>query len=73
MKCIDSEWKRDEIPSVHLLIHRLVEEVVDVAAEVTEHRYHIEEEIARHRHLKIRNICDDGLIFKLKFAYVVIF
>ena len=51
MKCVDCEGKGDEVPGVGLLVDRLVNEVVNAASEVTEHRHHVREEVVADHHL----------------------
>jgi hypothetical protein len=54
MEGVDDEREGDEIPRVRLAVDGHVEEVVQVAPEVPEHRHHVREEVFTHRHLKGR-------------------
>ena len=53
MEGVDSEGEGDEVPRVRLLVHRLVDELVDAPTEVGKHRHHVGEEIVADVNLKI--------------------
>ncbi len=52
MERVHGEWECHQVPAVDLRVHRAVQEVVDVGAEVREHRYHIGEVVHGHGDLR---------------------